>query len=211
MSVAYEVSRFNRDRKWRIFQEIIHPDSRMTILDVGFTEREFSDIDNYIEKHYPYPHNLTALGIDTPELFTKRYPDVKVVQYEGSNFPFNCTEFDCCWSNAVLEHVGNREKQINFLKEITRVSKVAFITTPNKLFPVEVHTHTLFLHYLPKKIFHRYLKFVHKEWAAGDYMNLLSLSGLKSLLKDAGIFNYKIIKNKLLFFTLDFIIYISVK
>jgi hypothetical protein len=69
MSIAYKISAFNRKRKWKKFLEIIKPTPLMTILDVGFTENEYSATDNFLEKNYPYPQNITALGIDTPKKF----------------------------------------------------------------------------------------------------------------------------------------------
>jgi len=208
MSIAHMVSRYNRERKWRIFKQLIQPNPQMNVLDVGFSDKEYSNIDNFIEKNYPYPHNLTALGIDTPVEFPKRYPNVNVVQYDGIKFPFNKKEFYCCWSNAVIEHVGDYEQQVAFLMEVVRVSNTAFITTPNRYFPIEVHTRSVLIHYFPKVIFDKFLRFIGKGWATGNYMNLLSLTGIRRLLKDANITKYKIIKNKLLFFTLDFAIII---
>lgn len=176
-------------------------------MDVGFNNEEYLESENYLEKHYPYLEKITALGFAPADKFKKRYPKVKVITYKGGKFPFQDKKFETCWSNAVLEHVGDEQAQILFLKEIKRVAKKSFLTTPNKYFPVEVHTRTPFLHFLlPKKIFDRYLKLIGKAWAADDYMNLLSIRDIRRLLKSANIKNYQIIKNKFLFFTLDFII-----
>jgi len=106
----------------------------------------------------------------------------------------------------VLEHVGNKKDQVMFIKEIKRVSRKAFVTTPNRYFPVEVHTRVPLLHFLPKPFFDSYLKLIGKKWATGNYMNLLSLADIKELLRLAKIKDYRIIKNKFLGFTLDFII-----
>lgn len=207
MSIAYKISGFNRKRKWKLFNILYSPTPKTTVLDAGFGETEYSQTDNFLEKHYPYPRNITALGISTPQQFKQRYPDVKAVKYDGGRFPFNDKSFDICWSNAVLEHVGDREKQVYFLKEIKRVAKSGFITTPNRYFPVEVHTRIFLLHYLPKSLFDRCLPLIGKKWAAGNYMNLLSLRDIKELLRAAGISDYKIIRNKLFIFTLDFVIH----
>lgn len=175
-------------------------------MDVGFSDEEYSETDNFLEKIYPFPQNITALGIDTPVKFIDRYPEVKAIKYDGKRFPFKHKSFDICWSNAVLEHVGNRGEKVDFLKEIKRVAKSGFITTPNKYFPIEVHTRTPLFHYLPKRFFDKYLSLIGKKWATGSYMDLLSLKQIKALLHDAGISNYKIIKNRLIF-TLDFVVY----
>ncbi|MCF6151580.1 MAG: class I SAM-dependent methyltransferase [Candidatus Kuenenia stuttgartiensis] len=206
MSLARKISAANRNRKWDIFLREISPNAKLRVLDVGFSENEYSPTDNYIEKYYPYPEMLTALGVNTPNVFKERYPKVKAFQYDGAVFPFGDKEFDVCWSNAVIEHVGNFDRQQFFLSEIKRVASKAFLTTPNSFFPIEVHTRTPLLHYLPKGIFDSYLKLIGKSWAAGTYMNLLSITDIKDLLAGAGIKDYRIIPNKLLGFTMDFII-----
>ncbi|MBN1523371.1 MAG: methyltransferase domain-containing protein [Spirochaetales bacterium] len=205
MPISYEISGFNRRRKWKLFHKLFDPDKETTVLDVGFSEDEYTKTDNFIEKYFPFPENLTALGVDIPNAFKKRYPQVKAVHYDGTVFPFNDKAFEICWSNAVIEHVGGRKKQMLFLQEIHRVARQAFITTPNKYFPVETHTRIPFLHMLSKRIFDRYLRMIGKSWAAGDYMNLLSLKDFTSLLNDAGISNYRIYRNRLFGFTLDFV------
>jgi hypothetical protein len=206
MWLADKVSYFNRHRKWDLFLKEINLNVDLRTLDVGFSEGDNTPNENFIEKYYPYPEMLTALGIESPLKFSKLYPKVTAVYYAGGTFPFDQQSFDLCWSNAVIEHVGDRTKQISFLMEIKRVAKKAFITTPNKFFPIEVHTLTLLLHLLPKKIFEKYLILTGKEWATGDYMNLLSFSDVKSLLAEAGITEYKIIENKIVGLTLDFVI-----
>jgi hypothetical protein len=50
------------------------------------------------------------------------------------------------------------------------------------------------------------LRLLGKTWATGNYMNLLSLVELNKLLDAAGIKKYQIKENKLLGFTLDFVI-----
>lgn len=206
MLISNKISQYNRKRKWDIFIRYfdIKPETRF--LDVGFSDFEWDISENFIEKHYPYPEMLTALGKDKPVEFTKRYPKIKVIQYSGGVFPFQDQKFDICWSNAVLEHVGGRDQQILFLREIKRVSKIAFITTPNRLFPIETHTQTPLLHYLPKKTFDLYLNAVGKKWASGEYLHLLKLSDLRNLLKLADIVPNKIIRNKFAGLTLDFVI-----
>ncbi|MCM8813529.1 MAG: class I SAM-dependent methyltransferase [Candidatus Omnitrophica bacterium] len=206
MSLAYRISKFNRDRKWNLFLQEFSPTPTLRVLDIGFSENEYSSTTNYLEKHYPYQNMLTALGVDTPVKFKDRYPSVNAVHYDGGLFPFENKAFDVAWSNAVIEHVGNRDRQLQFLREIKRVAHRGYITTPNKYFPVEVHTRTPLLHYLPKAVFDKYLTFIGKKWAAGEYMHLLSLNDIKLLLADAGIAEFKVIKNRIAGIAMDFVI-----
>lgn len=206
MSLAYKISAFNRHRKWRRFLDTFQPTADLRILDVGYSAEEYSSTDNFLEKHYRWPEQITALGIDPPEPFQANYPRVNVVQYDGSDFPFEDNEFDICWSNAVVEHVGDHERQLKFLSEINRVSRSAYVTTPNRFFPVEVHTRTPLLHYMPKSTFDSYLRLTGQDWAAGDYMHLLSKRHVKQLLAEAGVMDYEIRQNWLGPFVVDFVI-----
>ena len=204
--ISHAVSRYNRNRKWRLFQDAVHFDDMTHILDVGFNDEEyFSDVENYLEKNYPYLDNVTALGIQAPKKFSERYPKVKTVVYDGVDFPFPDKSFDICWSNAVLEHVGDFDRQVHFMKEVARVSKTFFITTPNRWFPIEVHTKIPLLHYLPTSWRDRLYCFFGKEWATHGYMHLLSKWQLQSILRRAGISSYRLVSNRIGLFTMDFV------
>lgn len=207
--LAGRLSAWNRGRKWRLFEQAA-PNALAggRVLDVGYTNREYSPGDNFIEKHFPCPERLTALGVESHEEFSARYPEVEVVRYDGGRFPFEDGEFDVVWANAVLEHVGDGSAQTAFLREARRVGRSAFVTTPNRHFPIEVHTRTPFLHYLPKSAFDRYLRATGQVWATGGYMRLLSASDLRSMLAQAGLVpaEYSLHRNRLGPFTLDFVI-----
>jgi SAM-dependent methyltransferase len=131
---------------------------------------------------------------------------VKAVTYDGRTLPFANQQFDIVWSNAVLEHVGDRSAQLQFIRELRRVGKHGYLTTPNRYFPIEVHTRMFLLHLLPKSWFDWILRRVGKSWAAGEYMRLLGESELRQLLREAGLSNPLIIKNRLIGMTLDFVI-----
>ena len=204
--IADKVSNYNRQRKYNFFVYYFKPTIYSKILDVGASEKEYTENANILEKKYPYPENITVLGIDHYIEFCKKYPKVKTVTYEGEGFPFKDKEFDICWCNAVIEHVGNRDKQERFLKNIQRVAKMSFVTTPNRYFPFEVHTRIFLLYYLPKGLFDKILNKIGKSWATEDYMHLLGLRDIKKLLRNCGINEYKITKNKVLGFTIDYVI-----
>jgi SAM-dependent methyltransferase len=206
MSFAERVSAWNRGRKWHLFLAEFAPGEATTVCDVGFSDREYSGVDNYIERFYPWPGSLTAVGIDEPLEFPRRYPGVKVVRYDGVTLPFAEREFDVVWTNAVLEHVGDRSRQVAFVRQLMRVSDGLFLTTPNRYFPVETHTHVPLAHWLPKRAFDLTLRLLGRAWAAGDYMHLLGRSGLRRVLEEAGVRNARIIVNRIGPFGLDFVV-----
>lgn len=209
MSIAYKISAYNRGRKWRLFWSVFKPARRDTVLDIGFSNNEYSSTDNYLEKHYPYPERITAVSVEDSGLFSRRYPQVRAVTYNGQRLPFADESFDIGWSNAVVEHVGPYEKQVRFVREAVRVSKRLMLTTPNRWFPIEVHSRLPFVHWLPKQVCDRLLRLFGKGWAAGEYMYLLGLKDIRRILADANVTRYRIVKNRLLGVTLDFVIIIE--
>ena len=92
----------SREEKYQEFLLLTKPSRDSKILDVGVADQEYSPFDNYLEKKYPYPHNITALSIYPLNRFKKNYPDIKTVTYDGNKFPFDEKEYQIVYSNAVI-------------------------------------------------------------------------------------------------------------
>ena len=54
---------------------------------------------------------------------------------------FGSGEFDWCFSNSVIEHVGTLADQLRMASEVRRVARGYFIQTPSRYFPIEPHHH----------------------------------------------------------------------
>jgi len=74
------------------------------------------------------------------------------------------------FSNAVIEHVGDIERQRLFVSEALRVGRRVFVTTPNRWFPLEVHTRLPFVHWLPKSGSDRAYEIAGKSWARENHL-----------------------------------------
>ena len=159
MPLVDAISLRSRTRKLRLFLEELRPTADTTVLDVGADELGFGEGDgcgtlNFFEEHYPWPERVTALGLHDGAGFRARYPHIRYVQGDACALPFGDGEFDVVFSNAVIEHVGGRERQRLLVSEALRVGRRAFITTPNRLFPIEVHTRLPLVHWLPDALSH---------------------------------------------------------
>ncbi|MEZ5099656.1 MAG: methyltransferase domain-containing protein [Thermoleophilia bacterium] len=79
--------------------------------------------------------------------------------------PFADGAFDLYVSNAVVEHVGAEAAQRRFVHEAVRVAGSVFLTTPNRWFPLEVHTRLPLVHWLPPAAAGRAYDLAGKGWA----------------------------------------------
>ncbi len=197
--IAYSISAKSRAKKFSQFLTQVAPQPDETIVDVGVNTTEYSDTDNYLEKFYPHTEKITAVGMGDMSAFQKRYPLVTAVSGDGRTLPFADNTFAISYSNAVIEHVGTTTDQRRFLSELVRVSTRGYFTTPNRHFPIELHTRIPLLHLLlSKKNFDACATFLGKAWATGDYMTLLSEYELRALCKEIGLTEYTLIKNRFL-------------
>lgn len=184
MRLTDAISLRSRQRKLRLFLDEMRPTGETTVLDVGADELAFGEGDgcgtlNFFEELYPWPDRITALGLHDGAGFRDRYPAVRYVQGDACALPFADGEFEVVFSNAVIEHVGSRERQRRLVLEALRVGRRVFLTTPNRRFPVEVHTRLPFVHWLPDAVAHRAYDLVGKGFA--KELDLLSPGTLASL------------------------------
>jgi SAM-dependent methyltransferase len=174
MGLADQISLRSRRRKFALFMETMAPTAETTVLDIGVDDFAFGDLSvnegncgtlNFFEELYPWPARVTALGLHEGERFRAGYPEARYVQGDALALPFGDGAFDVVFSNAVIEHVGGEEEQRRFVAEALRVARRAFITTPNRWFPVEVHTRLPLVHWLPDAASHRAYDLAGKPWA----------------------------------------------
>ncbi len=156
VALAARASLWNRRRKLRLFLEALRPGPGTRVVDVGVGDTGFSTepgvarSHNFFEAMYPWPQRITAVSDVPLPHFAREFPSVRCVTASGTELPFEDDSFDIAFSNAVLEHVGGREEQRRFVHELCRVAPRVFVSTPNRWFPVEVHTLVPLVHWLPR-------------------------------------------------------------
>jgi 2-polyprenyl-3-methyl-5-hydroxy-6-metoxy-1,4-benzoquinol methylase len=176
--LAARASLWNRKRKLALFLEELQPGPETTIVDVGVGDTGFDTepgvalSHNFFEAMYPWPERITAVSDVPLPNFAQAFPQIAPVTASGTNLPFEDDSFDIAFSNAVLEHVGDREEQRRFVHELCRVAPKVFVSTPNRRFPLEVHTLVPFLHWLPRTARDRAFTALRRDaWEGVDLLN----------------------------------------
>jgi hypothetical protein len=167
------------------FAESFPPRADWRVLEVGTNGSLEAAEDYFLHSLYPYPEQITAAGLEEPDVFQGVFPRYRYVQVgRNAPLPFDDGAFDLVFSNAVVEHVGSREQQSRFLDELLRVGKRAFVTTPNRRHPIEFHTVTPFLHYLPTRVYRQiYAAAGFEFFSKEENLNLLDANQFLDLLR----------------------------
>ena len=195
----------------KIFNKIKdHISESDTIIDIGTTPVKLKH-ENFFLNHYELKEKITCLSNQDLTVVREIYPNLKTITGDGRDTKLASNSFDISISNATLEHVGNFNQQLKFVKEMYRISKKkVLLVTPNRYYPVDMHTMLPFIHWLPKNIHRKILKFIGYDFLSiEDNLNLLSVSDLISLCKKLNIKNYKIQKIKYFGFNSNLILIIE--
>src|SRR5215467_14565927 len=189
-SVFTRMSITARTRMFSLFTNLIRPSEKDRVLDLGVSPEADEPGVNFFERLYPWPHQVTASSISDCSLLEKQFPGLRFVR-SGSDprdpLPFNDQEFDIVFSNAVIEHVGSRERQRAFASEVCRVGRRIFVTTPNRWYPVEFHTRLPLTHWFPQPVYRKLWKFMGlDDWADEENLNLLDRTSLKNVFQGQG-------------------------
>jgi ubiquinone/menaquinone biosynthesis C-methylase UbiE len=154
----------------------LKPSENSEVLDLGVTsENEVGA--NFFDYKYPFLSKLTCIGMQDAHRLCADLPNITFIKLEGLGLPFIDKQFDILHCNAVIEHVGSRKNQEEFINEIIRVSKSFYITTPNRWFSIEMHTHIPLIHYFPKNFFRWILNLIgEKFYSSEENLNLLTVT-----------------------------------
>jgi len=99
------------------------------------------------------------------------------------NLPFEDKSFDIVISNHIIEHTPNQSLHLREINRVLRDKGECYLSMPNRLFPYEVHTKTIFIHYLTNKMFYGILKAIGKF---SEPLYLLTGAKAKVMLKSTG-------------------------
>lgn len=189
MSIFTRLSKISRIRKLKLFNKLMNPTKETRILDVGAEISPNSECNVQFIDCYPWKNNVSAINLSSEHisLIKQYYPEVDVRVGDACNLPWEDKHFDIVYSNAVIEHLGNFERQKKMATEIMRVGKSWFVTTPNRWYPFEFHMRLPFVTWLPRNGYIRFgqvISYNHmkRKYMAGirrDDLRLMTAKDLK--------------------------------
>jgi hypothetical protein len=180
-----------------IIKEQINLNKIYNILDIGTTSDEQNISSNLIVKSL---NNVNEFNSISDQKITSSF--FKKILQKSITENFSEEEIkkfgsDLVVSSATIEHVGNYNNQKMMLSNMIKLSKnMIIITTPNRFHPVDFHTKIPFIHWLPKNIHRKILKFLNLSfYSREENLNLLSKSDFIQLAKDENItYEFKYIR-----------------
>jgi Methyltransferase domain len=191
-----------RVRHWMFdeFMRRFNPGPQDTVLDVGVTSDQDYSSSNYFEALYPFKARITAAGLSDASFLEVMYPSLRYVQANATNLPFANAAFDFVHSSAVLEHVGSFENQAQMIRECLRVARRGIcLTTPNRWFPIEIHTQLPLIHWLPKSKSRALMRRIgYGFFAKEENLNLMSRGELVKAVAGTSGWRFEMVTAKLL-------------
>jgi hypothetical protein len=176
-------------------------------LDIGTTSDDKNASSNIVIKNIKNIDNFKCISdqMVNSDFFNKKLK--KSITEEFSENELHEFSSDLVISNATIEHVGGELKQKKMIENIIKLTKKIFIiTTPNRFYPIELHTKIPLIHWLPKSTYRKILKFLGLSFYANEEnLNLLSANELKKILNNQKI-TYEIKFLKLMFLKSNIII-----
>ncbi|MBI2756444.1 MAG: class I SAM-dependent methyltransferase [Chloroflexi bacterium] len=154
------------------------------VADFGVSGHREHPVHYFFESLYPYKDHLTAIGREAEDAqwYPRQFPGLTFVEADLRSIPLPDNHFEAGICNAVVEHAGTREQQAALVREVCRVSRRVLFTTPNRAFPVELHTFLPFAHWLPDPAFRALLRRIgHSYFAEIENLNPLDTTSFKGL------------------------------
>jgi len=145
---AINAARWNKAMKIISILSTYGREQERSLLDIGTGNGE-------IAGHLSEFYNVVSVDIvDQREV----HDGFSFVQLNGERLPFADKSFDVVVSNHVIEHLANADLHLSEIGRVLKNDGIAYLATPNRLWPWEAHNKICLLHYLPAATFNKLLK-----------------------------------------------------
>jgi len=173
-----------RSKVFELFMHECSPRPDSPVADFGVSGHRSHRVHYFFEELYPYRESLTAIGRASEEAgwLPEQFPGMHYLEADLRSIPLPDRHFEYGICNAVVEHAGPREQQIALVREVCRVCRCVMFTTPNKRFPIEVHTFLPLVHWLPEPAYRAVLRGIGFGYFADiENLNLLDEAAFRGL------------------------------
>lgn len=178
--LAFQVRRGIFDR----FMRECGPTPSSRVADFGVSGNRDHPAHYFFESLYPHRDQLTVIGraAEKAGWFAEAFPGVRFLEADLLEIPLPTGYFDYGICNAVVEHAGTARQQAALVAEVCRVCRCVLFTTPNRWFPLELHTWLPVLHWLPDFAYRGVLRRLGLDYFAEvENLNLLDAKSFLSL------------------------------
>lgn len=198
-----------RRKRFHIFQNLIercYNKKKITVLDLGGTPAYWNQV--YDINKNPLNLEITILNLHMPIDVNTKFKYLLGDARDLSHIPDQ--SFDVCFSNSMIEHLGDLCQQQRCIKEMKRVCRTLYLQTPNLYFPIEPHYQIPFIQFLPIHLRMKILSIFNRTTVITQYENYLNNPIQLLSKKDLKFFfaenEYEIILEKLFFMTKSFVV-----
>lgn len=192
-SIFNFISPIFRKQRFAQFQKAVAPEIEERVLDVG----------GYPDTWTMFPpcvKSIDILNVHEIDFDPTSKPEygIRTQVGDGCALPAAEKSYDIVFSNSVIEHVGTWERQQQFAEEIRRVGGRLWVQTPAHEFFIEPHYIAPFVHWLPKSLRGKLVRWVtpwgwlvrpNKKQVADrlDEIRLIRYGEMKALFPDCEI------------------------
>src|SRR5262245_13371206 len=141
--------RYFRTRRMRRFEAMFGLAPATRIIDVGGSQFNWTLIDTEPQ--------VLLVNLQDEDRRDGRFHKVRG---DGRQLQYGDNSFDIAYSNSVIEHVGDPDDQDAFAAEIRRVAPRYYVQTPNRWFVVEPHLIAAGIHFLPRRLGRRLVRWL---------------------------------------------------
>ncbi len=156
------IFKFWRSKRICLFEQIIKPSAGDVMLDVG-------GYPWFWTKSPQRAKRIDCVNLHTVNWKPESCPEHRITMQigDGCALEYADSDYDILFSNSVIEHVGDWNRQQAFAREARRVGKRLWIQTPAYECPFEPHYLAFFVHWFPISIRRKLLRwFTPWGWMA---------------------------------------------
>ena len=154
-TIYRQIFKIWRRKRFDLFLRLLEPRAADILLDVGGYPAFWTSRPQPVER-------IDTLNVHTVEWNNDSAPghNIRTLLGDGCALDLPDKSYDIGFSNSVIEHVSTWENQKRFAVEIRRVAKAIWVQTPAYECPMEPHYMTPFVHYLPRAVQKKTLRWV---------------------------------------------------